>query len=120
MARRSAVLLLLALGCGGERTAPAPLRVFAAASLTAAFNEIADSLEAVRPGVSVEFNFAGSQALAFQLLQGAEADVFAAADRRWMNVALDSGLVNVNPLIFAENQLTVVIPAANPGHITSL
>jgi molybdate transport system substrate-binding protein len=43
------------------------LTVFAAASLTDAFGRIADAFEAAHPGVTVAFNFAGSQALRTQI-----------------------------------------------------
>ena len=65
--------------------APAPdrsitLTVFAASSLTDAFNEMASAFSADQPEVKVTFNFAGSQQLRMQLEQGASADVFASAN----------------------------------------
>ncbi len=64
------------------------LTVFAAASLTQAFGEMGKAFEAANPGVTVTFNFAGSQTLVTQIQQGAPADVFASAsgtnmDARW-------------------------------------
>ena len=47
------------------------LTVFAAASLTDAFQEIGHQFEATYPGTRVAFNFAGSQRLALQIEQGA-------------------------------------------------
>ena len=67
--------------------APSTLDVFAAASLTEAFPDWAQSLEQRHPGLTVRFNFAGSQQLALQIEQGAPADVFASADQRWMDYA---------------------------------
>src|SRR5512139_1933171 len=61
------------------------LTVFAASSLTDAFNEIAEQFKQQNPGVALEFNYAGSQQLRTQLEQGAVADVFAAASTREMN-----------------------------------
>src|SRR6185295_14505902 len=72
---------------------PSALSVFAAASLTEAFRDLARTLEHNHPGVAVLFNFAGSQQLAFQIEQGAPADVFASADQRWMDYAKEKGLV---------------------------
>ena len=46
------------------------LTVFAAASLTDVFEEIATAFEAAHPGVNVIFNFAGSSTLATQLSEG--------------------------------------------------
>ena len=42
---------------------PQTLTVFAAASLTGAFGDIGKAFEAANPGVTVKFNFAGSQVL---------------------------------------------------------
>lgn len=51
------------------------LVVFAATSLTDAFNKIADQFQAANPGVMVKFNYNGSSSLATQITQGAPADV---------------------------------------------
>ncbi|HEX4561378.1 MAG TPA: molybdate ABC transporter substrate-binding protein [Gemmatimonadales bacterium] len=102
--------------------APAPrtLTVFAAASLQGAFTALGDSLEHARPGLTVTFNFSGSQTLALQIQQGAPADVFASADDHWMTTVKDSGHVRGEPRVFAHNELIVIIPASNPGHVTEL
>jgi len=96
------------------------LTVFAAASLQAPFAALGDSLERSRPGLKVTFSFAGSQTLALQVQQGAPADVFASADDRWMTAVKDSGHVRGEPRVFVHNELIVIIPASNPGHITEL
>ena len=120
------LLLWLLLGCGGGG-AGAPtaegvtLNVFAAASLTDAFNEIGAAFGAANPGVSVVFNFAGSNQLAAQIAAGAPADVFAAADAAQMAAAVASGRVDAGaarPL--ATNRLVVVVPAGNPAGIATL
>ena len=51
--------------------APQTLTVFAAASLTGAFRGYGKRFEAANPGVTVNFNFAGSQVLVTQIEQGA-------------------------------------------------
>jgi len=87
------------------------LNVFAAASLAGAFDEIGSAFSAANPGVAVTFNYAGSNQLAAQIAAGAPADVFAAANRRQMDVAVASGRVAVDaPRIFATNRLVVVVP----------
>ncbi|MGH7594351.1 MAG: molybdate ABC transporter substrate-binding protein [Gemmatimonadales bacterium] len=98
----------------------ATLTVFAAASLTSAFNELADTLRHRQPDLHIDLNFAGSQALALQIEQGAAADVFASADEYWMTVASDSGLIDGEPHVFAHNRLVVIVPDANPGRIHRL
>ena len=99
---------------------PEHLSVYAAASLSDAFNEIADSLERRDPELKIDFNFAGSQVLVLQLGQGAAADVFASADDRLMKVAQDSGLIEGTPQTFARNRLVVIVPKGNPARIGKL
>lgn len=100
--------------------APGTLTVYAAASLTDAFRELGRALEASHPGLTVQFNFAGSQQLALQLEQGAPADVFASADQRWMSYAAEKGLVEGEGTVFARNRLVVIVPRTNPARIGGL
>lgn len=95
------------------------LTVFTAASLTDAFTQMATELEAAHPDLSFTFNFAGSQALATQLAEGAEADVFASANNTQMQVALDNGNIAGDPVTFVHNRLAIVTPADNPAGIDS-
>ncbi len=95
------------------------LTVFAAASLTATFEQIKSDLEAAHPDLSITYNFAGSQALVTQLSEGAEADVFASASRSQMTNAVDAGVISGDPEIFTQNRLTIVVPADNPAGIQS-
>ena len=78
------------------------LNVFAAASLTEAFNDEKKVLGASDPGLSLTYNFAGSQALVTQIKSGAPADVFASADQKNMQKLVDAGLVET-PKTFARN-----------------
>jgi molybdate transport system substrate-binding protein len=103
---------------GGSSGAPSPseIKVFAAASLTAAFNELGPQYTAAE-GTKVTFNFAGSQALATQIQQGAPADVFASADIPNMDKVKD--LVGT-PQNFASNQLQIVVEKGNPKGVKGL
>src|SRR4051812_19509221 len=96
------------------------LTVFAAASLTDVFTDLGDQLEKANPGLHVQFNFAGSSALATQITQGAPADVFASANQPQMKVVTDAGLQGGAPQVFAENVLQIAVPADNPGRVTGL
>ncbi|HIN06831.1 MAG TPA: molybdate ABC transporter substrate-binding protein [Dehalococcoidia bacterium] len=107
--------LLLTAACAYQPDAASgngsrELTVFAAASLFNAFPEIADAFVAEHPGASVTFNFAGSQRLRTQLDFGARADVFASADRRQMDLAVEAGVIAGNPAPFAGNSLVVIVP----------
>jgi molybdate transport system substrate-binding protein len=100
---------------GGELT------VFAAASLTDAFNEIGDAFGVANGGATVTFNFAGSDQLATQIAEGAPADVFASANRTQMNNVIKSGqVISGTEKTFVRNRLVVVYPKENPGELNSL
>jgi molybdate transport system substrate-binding protein len=96
------------------------LIIFAASSLTDAFEEIGSAFEAANPGVEVLFNFGGSSTLAAQLTDGAPGDVFASANTRQMQVVRQSGRIAGEPRTFARNQLVLIAPDDNPAGITSL
>ena len=91
------------------------MTVFAAASLQPAFDKISAQLH-----VDATFNYAGTQTLAAQLTQGAEADVFASADKTHMKTLLDAGLIAGAPEVFAHNRLEIAIAKGNPKGIHSL
>ena len=108
-----ASVFLLLSACAREAQAPAArtLTVFAAASLVEAFGEIEAELERRDTTLDVRLNVAGSQQLAAQLVRGAVADLFAAADLEAMQLAADRGLV-LEPEIFAHNRLVIIAAQA--------
>jgi molybdate transport system substrate-binding protein len=122
-----AVLALGLTACGaaddgGADAAGGPsgtVTVFAAASLTDVFTDLGEQLEADNPGLEVQFNFAGSSALATQITQGAPADVFASANAGQMAVVTDAGLA-AEPEAFAANVLEIAVPAGNPAGVAGL
>jgi molybdate transport system substrate-binding protein len=95
------------------------LTIFAAVSLTDAFEAIEQELEAATPNLSITYNFGGSQALVTQLEEGAQADVFASANTAQMNAAIEANLVAGEPVPFVHNRLAIVTPADNPADIES-
>ena len=98
---------------------PQTVTVFAAASLTDAFDEIASEFTEVNANVEVEFNFLASSDLAAQIIEGAPADVFASADEANMTRITNEGLAE-DPVVFGENRLAVAVPEGNPEGISSL
>jgi len=58
--------------------------VFAAASLTNAFDDV-DTAFTKQSGIKIVVSYGASSALAKQIEQGAPADVFASADLQWMD-----------------------------------
>ncbi len=84
--------------------------VFAAASLT-------DAFQAFDPKET--YSFAGSNALAAQIRQGAPADVFASASPRYTQDLFRRTLVE-RPVAFASNRLVLIVPKSNPARLTSI
>ena len=112
------LLVTLVLGVLGSFSAAQELSVFAASSLTEAFEELAAAFEAQNEGVDVLLSFDGSSTLATQISQGAPADVFASADEQQMQGVVDEGLTASEPQIFTRNRLVVITPA--DGGVTEL
>jgi molybdate transport system substrate-binding protein len=127
---RPLLAVLLALGSmlamqGSTAAAEAPriqggLTIFAAASLTDAFQGMAAAIELANPGTKLTFNFAGSPTLRTQLAQGARADVFASADEPNMLGAENDGTIVGPPQTFARSVLVVVMPAKSAAGIHTL
>lgn len=118
------ILLVLSFSAcrgAGTRTDRLNLTVYAAASLTDAFTEIGKGFEAANPGVTLTFNFAGSQALRTQVEEGAPADVFASANQAEMDALLAGGYISKGTdQVFLTNRLIVILPAENSLELDSL
>lgn len=120
---RIAILIVLLTGLmtpAAHAQAERTLTVFAAASLTDAFQEIAQGFETANPDVTVQISFAGSSNLALQLVEGAPADVFASANNRQMQVVRDAERLTDAPQTFAKNRLVLIVPSDNPAGIQTL
>jgi molybdate transport system substrate-binding protein len=104
------VFLLLALALAGPAVAEQPVRIFAAASLTNALDDIgAEWVKAGHPKPSLAY--AASSALAKQIEAGAPADVFASADLTWIDYLDKRGKIQAatrtNLLV---NTLVMIVP----------
>jgi molybdate transport system substrate-binding protein len=115
--RRSILLALatlwLAAPARAQDGAQPDLLVFAAASLTNAFDEIGASYTR-DTGQSVKFSYAASSALARQLEAGARADVFASADAEWMDYVQTRKLIDsATRRDLLSNRLVLIAPAAS-------
>jgi molybdate transport system substrate-binding protein len=119
-----ATVALLLTGCAPapelERGIVGTVTVFAAASLTDAFTDIAAAFTEENPDVEIVFSFGGSSTLATQIVEGAPADVFAAASPATMSTVVDAGLATADPVAFATNVLEIAVPTGNPGGVTGL
>ena len=103
----------------GRRWRAGRITVFAATSLTEAFSEAGEAFSATDDGSPVEFSFDASSALVTQIIEGAPADVFASADTANMD-KLTAGMNGTDPVIFATNLLTIIVPAGNPAAVTGV
>lgn len=118
-----ALVTLLVSACGGAAPGPGlsgKIVILAAASLTDAFNTLGTEFTRVNPQVIVSPSYAGSSTLAAQIMQGAEADVFASADEANMTKLMDAKLNEGASRIFAHNRLQIVVQAGNPRRIAQL
>jgi len=117
-------LLAVALALTAGAAEAGELTVSAAASLTAAFQEIGPAFEAARPQTKVRLNFGSSGALLQQIAQGAPVDVLASADEATIDEAERRQLVRAESRVdFAGNALVVVVPrdaASAPASLADL
>lgn len=97
------------------------LTVSAAASLTEAFREVAESFKQEQPDTRVNFNFAASGVLLQQIARGAPVDLFASADQETMDEAERQRLlVTDSRRDFVHNALVLVAPADSDLAITDI
>ncbi len=118
----AAALTLTACSAPSEAPEKAPVKqtvtVFAAASLNQAFEDIAKAFAVDQPDITVTFSFDASSALVDQIQGGAPADVFASADEKNMDRAVEADLIEGEPSLFATNVLTIIVPKGNPAGVT--
>lgn len=114
MLRRSLLALpMLGLMAMAQGASAQEIRVFAAASLTNAFQAVAQSWQAAG-NPPVRFSFAASSTLARQIEQGAQANMFASADEAWMDyLAQRSLIVPQSRTSVLGNSLVMVAPATS-------
>jgi molybdate transport system substrate-binding protein len=114
--------------CSNPQDAPAvraadtltgDLTVFAAASLTDALTDAKPAIEGAHRGLSITYNFAGSQVLVQQITEGAPADVVATADTKTMDKLVAAGLVE-RPAVLARNSLVIAVESGNPEGVKGL
>ena len=130
------VLSAFAAGCGSSSTPKASspsssapssaapslsgtLTVFAAASLTTAFTELAQQFQSAHPGTTVKFSFGASSTLAQQIIAGAPADVFASASPKNMTQVTAAGDA-ASPKTFATNVAEIAVAPASVAKVSSI
>lgn len=92
--------------------------VFAAASLKDVLEEIAADWK-TETGNEAVLSFAGSSALAKQIVEGAPADLFISADLAWMDHVESKGLVKPGTRVsLLANRIVLVAPADSRAKLT--
>jgi molybdate transport system substrate-binding protein len=102
-----------ALSLASLNSYAASIKVYAAASLTNALTDIAKQYEQ-QSGNTVTPVFAASSTLAKQIEAGAPADVFFAADEKWMSYLIQKGRVDAGQVSqLLNNDLVMIAPKGN-------
>jgi molybdate transport system substrate-binding protein len=95
------------------------ITVYAASSLTGTFTTLAHQFEKAHPGSHVVLNFGASSTLAASIVNGAPADVFAAASPKNMATVVSAGEADA-PSVFVRNSMEIAAARGNPAHIRTL
>lgn len=111
------VAILSAFAAALPARAAGPVVVFAAASLTNAFEDVGKAWVA-KGHPAPKFSFAASSTLAKQIEQGAPVAVFASADEQWMDYLVERKLIDVaSRKDLASNSLVMIVPADQPSTV---
>ncbi len=114
-----AVMLLVLVACSRGGASPSNLTIYAAASLKSALEEAKAAYETANPGMTLTLSTDSSAALETQIEQGAPADVFLSADITNPQKLVDAGLAEGAAVTFAGNELTIIVPIADPAGIST-
>ena len=83
------------------------INVFAAANTTYAFEELKAEFAKISPDTKVTVTLGGSGALVTQVKNGAPADVFMAANMKFVEDLDDSGFAATRPIVYAQGALAL-------------
>ncbi|GAA4662537.1 molybdate ABC transporter substrate-binding protein [Gordonia humi] len=120
-----ALLALILAACGSnddkaDGSSDAKITIFAAASLQGSFDDLSAAFTKAHPEYTVApIVYDGSQALAKQIVEGADVDVIAFANESSLDPVTEAGLSDKGS-IFATNTMEIAVAPGNPKHITTL
>ncbi len=110
---RTILLCILLLGISGcdtsKETTTKTITVFAAASTTNAITDITATFK-TEYNIEVVTNFASSSALAQQIENGADVDLYLSANQKWADYLEDKDFCNVRNNIVS-NKIVIIVPA---------
>ena len=116
-----AILVFAIVSLSARAQSSYSLTIYAATSLTDAFEQLVADFAEMHPEVEIVLNFSSSSTLAAQLLEGAQADIFASANEARMDQIVGEGLIVTDAVaVFARNQLVLAVPFDNPAQIESI
>jgi len=124
-ARACVALVLLGGALGGLScsprgdSAPDPLSVLAAASLSSSLPLVAEEWER-QTGQASAFSFDASSRLAVQVEAGAPADIIITADRQWMEWVEERVDLYGPPRVILRNRLVVIAGSDGPTRVMDL
>ena len=93
------------------------MTVLAASSLTDVLPEIGQAFTRAHPEATMRYSFAGSQELVAQVETGVPADVLVLAGTSSLSTL---GKNVGDPVVFARNRLTIIVPSGNPAAVRTL
>lgn len=103
------LFLLQAFFLAAQPVLAGEVRLSIAASMTDVIKELVSSFVKERPDVSILPNFASSGSLAKQIVQGAPADLYISANKKWMDYLVQEDKVVAETVhVFAYNALVFV------------
>jgi molybdate transport system substrate-binding protein len=111
--------VVVVTACGGipdNQHKQATLRVSAAASMTDVIEKLGPGFE----GGKISGNYGSSSDLARQIKDGAPADVYISASKKWADYMVAEGLAEGEVLVFARNTLVCVAPAESKIEVKDL
>jgi molybdate transport system substrate-binding protein len=104
---------LVGVPCGALAQEQSAVRVYAAASLKNAFDELTQHYQA-HGGDKTVVSYAASSALARQIENGAPADIFVSADLDWMNYVEQRNLLRIGTRVnLVRNEIVLIASADN-------
>ncbi|MDD1779567.1 molybdate ABC transporter substrate-binding protein [Enterovibrio sp. ZSDZ35] len=114
----SVCIFVIGLLCSNVAFANDNVLVFAASSMTTALNEIVEQYEA-KTGEKITVSYGSSSALARQLAYGAPADMYISANEKWMDYAIEQGVIDASTRTdWVRNSLVLVANKHSQGEVT--
>lgn len=104
----------------GAGAASGVIMVMAPVPLKGALDKVKAAFERAYGDLTVTVNYGHVPALLTQISQGVPADVLVTPDEATMSRVQAKGVIGPSRVAMARNTLALVVPAANPAHVTDV